>query len=94
MIFALSIICGSHLLFELWLYFVSRPEKLSQREAEVRDAHLAVAAAEQFRGHGKGEEKVRVATQYLLDAQKKLKPPAARMLVEYAVSEMNKTKKG
>jgi len=91
---ALMIICGTHLVFELWLYWSTREGRPSRRDAEKRDAHLAVQAAEQFRGNGRGEEKVRVATQYLLDAQKHLKPPAARMLIEFAVAEMNKTKKG
>ncbi len=67
----------------------ARPMK--RRAAQMEDARRAVAAAEQlYRGKDKGQDRVRAASQQLLDTHPSMKPTTARMLVEAAVSEAKK----
>jgi len=88
MIVAILALVAVHLAFELAM-FVTANQWTKRDEKIKRDATMCVAAAEQFRGDGKGEEKARIATQTLIDLHPSLKPSIARMLIESAVGEMN-----
>lgn len=60
-----------------------------RRRSLAEEARIAVAGVEQANAKGlKGPDKARIATQHLLDMHPKLKPAAARILVEAAVADM------